>query len=109
MEGGELSEDDAQILKNIQREINSPKRKIKKIEKDHEKPSKSLKTKRMRLARIIDKKKIYRGDVELEQIRTCFSISFANICCYLLYECFNGEEMMMMHVVLGSAFIEAFE
>ena len=50
-----LSENDAQILKTIQKEINSLKRKIKKIEKEREKPFKSLKKKMDELARINDK------------------------------------------------------
>jgi hypothetical protein len=54
-----------------------------------------LKKKKEELARIIDKKKIYRVDVELDQIMTCFRISFANICSYMLYECFNGEKMTL--------------
>jgi len=94
----DLSEHDAEILKSIQKEINSLKRKIKKIEKGHEKPFKSLKKKKKELARIIDKKKIYRVDVELDQIMTCFRISFANICCYLLDECFNGEKMTLQRL-----------
>jgi hypothetical protein len=97
VENGErkLSEHDAELLKRIQKEIKSLKRKIKGIEKGHEKPFKSLKKKKKELARIIDKKKIYRVDVELDQIMTCFKISFANICGYLLDECFNGEKMTL--------------
>ena len=90
-----LSEHDAEILKGIQKEINSLKRRIKKIEKSHDKPFKSLKKKRKELARIVDKKKIYRVDVELDQTMTCFRIAFANICCYLLDECFGGEKMTL--------------
>jgi hypothetical protein len=93
-----LSEHDAQELKDIQKEINSLKRRVKQIEKDHERPFKSLKKKKMELARIIDKKKIYRVDVELDQIMTCFKISFANICYYLLDECFNGEKMTLQRL-----------
>ena len=93
-----LSEHDMQSLKDIQKEINSIKRKIKKIEKDHPKQFTSLKKKRDELARIIDKKKIYSVDVELDQIMTCFKISFANICCYLLDECFNGEKMTLQRL-----------
>ncbi len=90
-----LSEHDAEILKSIQKEINSLKRKIKKIEKSHDKPFKSLKKKRKELARIVDKKKIYRVDVELDQTMTCFRIAFANICAYLLDECFGSEKMTL--------------
>lgn len=97
IENGErkLSKNDAQLLKSIRKEINSFKRKIKKIEKNHERPFKSLKRKRKELARIIDKKKIYHVDVELDQIMTCFKISIANICSYLLDECFSGEKMTL--------------
>jgi len=93
-----LSEHDMQALKSIQKEINSIKRKIKKIEKNHPKQFTSLKKKKDELARIIDKKKIYSVDVELDQIMTCFKISFANICCYLLDECFNGEKMTLQRL-----------
>ncbi len=93
-----LSEHDAGNLKSIQKEINSLKRKIKKIEKGREKSFKSLKKKREELVRIIDKKKIYRVDVELDQIMTCFRISFANVCSYMLDECFNGEKMTLQQL-----------
>jgi transposase len=93
-----LSERDTEILASIQKEINSLKRRIKKIEKSHEKPFKSLKKKKEELARIIDKKKIYRVDVELDQIMTCFRISFANICSYMLDECFKGEKMTLQRL-----------
>jgi hypothetical protein len=36
--------------------------------------------------------------VELDQIMTCFKISFANICGYLLDECFNGEKMTLQRL-----------
>jgi len=90
-----LSEHDAEILKGIRKEINSLKRRIKKIEKSHDMPFKSLKKKRKELTRIIDKKKIYRVDVELDQTMTCFRISFANICAYLLDECFGSKKMTL--------------
>jgi shikimate 5-dehydrogenase len=89
---------DAKNLKDIQSEINSLKRKIKAIEMDDEKSFNSLKMKKSELARIIDKKKIYSVDVELDQIMTCFKISFANICCYLLEKCFNGERMTLQQI-----------
>ncbi|PXF62210.1 MAG: hypothetical protein C4B59_00950, partial [Candidatus Methanogaster sp.] len=71
---------------------------IKKIEKNRLKQFTSLKKKRDELARIIDKKKIYSVDVELDQLMTCFKISFANICCYLLDEYFNGEKMTLQRL-----------
>ena len=44
-----LSEHDAELLKRIQKDIKSLKRKIKRIEKGHEKPFKSLKKKKRSL------------------------------------------------------------
>jgi len=46
-----LSERDTRILKSIQKEISSLKRKIKRIERDREKPFRSLKKKKAELAR----------------------------------------------------------
>ncbi len=90
-----LSQDDARRFQKLQRDINRLKRKRKAIEHGQGKLFPSLKKKRSELARIIDKKKNYRVDVELDQIMTCFKISCANICCYLLEECFNGEKMTL--------------
>ena len=84
-----LSEDDACIFKGIQKEINRLKRKIRTLKQADAKGFTSLKKKRTELARIIDKQQIYRVDVELDQLMTCFKISFANLCCYLLMECFE--------------------
>jgi transposase len=93
-----LPELEAKKLKEIHREINSLKRRIEAIETDDEKSFNSLKMKKSELARIIDKKKIYSVDIELDQIMTCFKISFANICCYLLDKCFNGERMTLQQI-----------
>lgn len=93
-----LSERDAHHLKALQKEINRLMRHIKTIEKADAKRFTSLKKKRTELARIIDKKKIYQVDVELAQIMTCFKISFANLCCYLLTECFNSERMTLQRL-----------
>ncbi len=93
-----LPECDAEILEDIQAEINSLKRKIKAIKMVDEKSFNSLRRKKMELARIIDKKKIYSVDVELDQIMTCFKISFANLCCYFLDKCFNGEKMTLQQI-----------
>lgn len=93
-----MPELDAKNLKDIQSEINSLKRKIKAIEMEDEKSFNSLKMKKSELARIIDKKKIYSVDLELDQIMTCFKISFANICCYLLEKCFKGERMTLQQI-----------
>jgi hypothetical protein len=93
-----LSEDDARIFKGIQKNINRLKRKIATLKQADATLFTSLQKKRTELARIIDKQQIYRVDVELDQIMTCFKISFANICCYLLMECFEGEKMTLQRL-----------
>ena len=87
--------EDEKSFKAVRKKINDIGRKIKKIEIKHDRPFKSLKKKKKELARIIDKKKIYRVDVELDQIMTCFKVSFVNICSYFLEECLDGERMTL--------------
>jgi hypothetical protein len=93
-----LSESDSRTFQGIQKEINRLRRQIQNIEKADAKLFASLKKKKTELARIIDKKKIYQVDVELDQIMTCFKLSFANICGYLLTECFKGENMTLQRL-----------
>ena len=42
--------------------------------------------------RIRFKEKVYRIDTELDQIMTCFKLSFANLCSFLLTECMDHEK-----------------
>ena len=72
--------------------------KIKDIKKLHLKSFNSLKMKENELSRIIDKNKRYYVDVELDQIMTCFKISFANICSFLVQECFANENMNLQNL-----------
>jgi transposase len=90
-----LPDQDLKSLECVQKEINSIKRMIQKIKDEYPKQFKLLKRKNDELARIVDKKKIYYVDVELDQIMTCFKISMANICCYLLDDCFKGQKMTL--------------
>jgi len=69
-----------QLFKDIRKQIDQKNRKIKEIKKGYGNSFNSLKKKEDELARIIDKKKRYYVDVELDQLMTCFKISFANIC-----------------------------
>jgi len=86
---------DEQMFKDIQKQIDQINKKIKDIKNMQGKSFNSLKKKKDELARIIDKKKRYHVDVELDQLMTCFKMSFANICSYLLEECFEGEKMSL--------------
>ena len=79
----------------IQRKISQVNNKIKERKRNHGNLFVRLKKKRDELARIIDKKKRYYVDVELDQLMTCFKMSFANICTYLIEECFDGKKMSL--------------
>jgi predicted transcriptional regulator len=86
---------DEQVFMDIQKQIDRIKNNIKDIKNENGKSFKSFKKKKDELARIIDKKKRYYVDVELDQLMTCFKISFANVCRYLFDECFEGKKMSL--------------
>ena len=46
--------------------------------------------------RIRGKDKVYRIDTELDQIMTCFKMSFVNLCSLFLTKCFNDEKMELL-------------
>jgi len=46
--------------------------------------------------RIRVKDKVYRIDTELDQIMTCFKLSFVNLCSYLLKECMDNEKYELL-------------
>ena len=87
------SNKDEEIFKDIQKQLVKINNKIKRLKKGQISMFNSLKKKKDELSRIIDKKKRYHVDVELDQLMTCFKISFANICSYLLDKCFEGKKM----------------
>ena len=84
---------DEQMFEEIQKQIDKVNKKIKGIKNLDVKSFNVLKKKKEELTRIIDKKKRYRVDVELDQLMTCFKMSFANICRYLIDECFEENKM----------------
>jgi hypothetical protein len=61
--------------------------------------------------RLRGKDKVYRIDIELDRIMTCFKMSFVNLCSLFLKRCFNGEKMELLTLfesifqLDGSAFI----
>jgi hypothetical protein len=83
-----LKQIESQISKNIreQKKIrhadNSDFSKLTKLTKEEE--------------RIRVKDKIYRIDTELDQIMTCFKLSFVNLCSYFLKECMNNEKYELL-------------
>lgn len=89
------SEKTSPQFNRINKEIDKLKREKNNLKKGHEKQFKSLEKKEKELARIIDKKKIYQVDVELDQLMTCFKLSFANVCSYFLEECLDARKMSL--------------
>ena len=91
-----LNELDALILEECEKEINRLIRQKAKIEKenrdDFEKYNKLMEEEK----RLRDKDKIYRIDTELDQIMTCFKLSFVNLCSYFLTKCFDKEKFELL-------------
>jgi len=87
-----LSEADSEKLKQCEREINKCLRRQKAIEKQHKEYFIKLKESMKEEGRIRFKDKVYRIDTELDQIMTCFKLSFANLCSFLLTECMDHEK-----------------
>lgn len=46
--------------------------------------------------RLRGKDKVYRIDIELDRIMTCFKLSFVNLSSLFLKRCFNGEKMELL-------------
>ncbi len=86
-----LDVSDSEELKQIKREIDKCLRSQKAIEKPHKEDFAKLKENLKEEGRIRFKDKVYRIDTELDQIMTCFKLSFANLCSFLLTQCMNHE------------------
>lgn len=86
-----LKVEDSEEIKECEREINRLIRQRKEIEKEHKEDFRKLREKTKEAQRIRFKDKVYRIDTELDQIMTCFKLSFANLCSFLLSECMNHE------------------
>ena len=87
-----LSEVDSVELKNYETQINKYLRQQRTIEKEHKDAFKRLKKYLKEEKRIRDKDKVYRIDTELDQIMTCFKMSFVNLCSLFLARCMDHEK-----------------
>ena len=83
-------------LKQCEARINRCLRQQKAIEKEHKDDFKRLKKYLKEERRIRDKDKVYRIDTELDQIMTCFKISFVNLCSLFLTRCMNHEKFELL-------------
>lgn len=54
--------------------------------------------------RIYEKEKVYKNDVELDQIMGMFKIAFTNICAYILKEYFQGIKPITMENLITKVF-----
>ena len=80
------SKENQESLKACEREIGKIQRRIKKIEKKHEKEFNKLKRCEKNWLSLQGKDVVYKADVELDQIVTYFRISLANVSAYFLKE-----------------------
>ena len=86
-----LDEADSIELGDCEARINKHLRKQKAIEKENKDDFKRLKKSLKEEKRIRGKDKVYRIDTELDQIMTCFKMSFVNLCSLFLTKCMNHE------------------
>jgi hypothetical protein len=91
-----LSEMDSVELQECEIQINKCLYHMKKIEKEHKADFEKLKRFLNEKMRLRDKDKVYRVDTELDQIMTCFKLSFVNLCSFFLTKCFHGEKMELL-------------
>lgn len=86
-----LDEADSIELGLCEAQINKCLRQQKTIEKGHKDDFKRLNRYLKEEKRIRDKDKVYRIDTELDQIMTCFKMSFVNLCSLFLTKFMNQE------------------
>ena len=91
-----LSAKDAKQLKECEREIDRCLRSQKAVQKDHKEDFARLSKDTKEAERIRLKDKVYRIDTELDQLMTCFKLSFANLCSFFLTECMNESRHEML-------------
>jgi hypothetical protein len=97
VEGKRILEDaDAICLKECESNINRCIRQKVKIEKEHKEDFDQLRKNVEEEKRLRGKDKVYRVDVELDQIMTCFKMSFVNLCSFFLIKCFDREKFELL-------------
>lgn len=96
--GKRISNDqkNSEALKKIESEISKNIRDQKKIRQEDSREFSKLTKCMEEEERIRVKDKIYRIDTELDQIMTCFKLSFVNLCSYLLKECMNNDKYELL-------------
>lgn len=91
-----LDEADSTELRQCEARIARCLRQQKTIENEHKDDFKRLKKYLKEEKRIRDKDKVYRIDTELDQIMTCFKMSFVNLCSLFLTKCMAHEKFELL-------------
>lgn len=94
-----LGAKDTEQLRKCEKEINKYIRLQKAIEKDHKEDFLRLRKYIKEADRIRLKDRIYRIDTELDGLMTCFKISFANLCSFLLCEFMNYAKYENIYII----------
>ncbi len=87
---------DAICLKECESNINRCIRQKAKIEKENKDDFEKYRRYLEEEKRLRDKDKVYRIDIELDQIMTCFKMSFVNLCSFFLIKCFDNEKLELL-------------
>jgi hypothetical protein len=86
-------------LEICQKEINRIKRSTNKLKKPHKAKIDKLQKLRKEWKRIQGKDYVYVVDVELDQLITCFRMSFVNICSFFLSHCIKDGKMELQTLI----------
>jgi hypothetical protein len=91
-----LGEDAAVNLRECESKINRCISQRTKIEMEHKDNFDKYKSALYEEKRLRGKDKVYRIDTELDQIMTCFKMSFVNLCSFFLTRCFDNEKFELL-------------
>lgn len=92
----ELRDEKRDELMQCERQINRCLRKQKRLKQQHKKAFQKLQECCKEEERIRGKDTVCRLDTELDQIMTCFKLSFVNLCSLFLSQCMNDETFEML-------------
>jgi hypothetical protein len=87
------------VLETCQKEINRKKRSISKLKKPRKAKFDKLQRLRKEWKRIPGKDYVYVVDIELDQLVTCFRMSFVNLCSFFLSHCIKDMRMELQTLI----------
>jgi transposase len=99
------SQRNQEALGSCQRRIGKIQREMKKIEEPFKEKFKTLRQKSKEFARIQNKEKIYRVDVELDQLLTSFRLTLANILAFLAKVILDNMNIEMNTLIQSILFL----